>query len=46
MLPANHPAVAWALGGGIGEIRDDLLDDLGDPLSVAQVLPYLKPREG
>ena len=42
MLPANHPVAAWALGQDIGAIPDDLLDNLGDPLSVAEVLPYLK----
>jgi hypothetical protein len=44
MLPADHPAVMWALGGQ-PDISDNLLDDLGDPLSVAAVLPYLKAQK-
>jgi len=44
MLPANHAAVTWALGGGKGEIDDNRLDDLGDPLSVDQVLLFMKPK--
>jgi hypothetical protein len=44
MLPANHPAVAWALGKNIGAPPENVLDNLGDPSSVAEVLLYLKPE--
>jgi hypothetical protein len=39
LLPANHPAVGWVLGGRTGKFRDDLLDDLGrvDEFSIDDV---------
>jgi hypothetical protein len=40
MLPPNHKAIPWAFGEEV-HVTDDLLDDLGDPLSVEEVLPYL-----
>jgi hypothetical protein len=45
LLPANHAAVGWALGGATGEFRGDLLDDLGDPLATEQVLQFMKPKK-
>jgi hypothetical protein len=44
LLPANHRAVGWVLGGCAGKFMNDLLDDLGDPLSVEQVLHFMKPK--
>jgi len=44
MLPINHAAVTWALGGAKGKFSDSLLDDLGDPLSVDQVLLFMRPK--
>ena len=44
MLPINHTAVSWALGGAKGKFRDSLLDSLGDPLSVDQVLLFMRPK--
>lgn len=44
-LPDGHVGRAWALGGDIGEIANEVLNDLGDVWAVAEVLPYLKlPR--
>lgn len=45
MLPANHAAVKWALVGAKGKIDDTALDDLGDPISVEQVLWFMRPKE-
>ncbi len=44
MLPANHPGVMWTLAGAEGELGDTLLDDLGDPISVDQVLQFMQPK--
>jgi len=45
MLPANHPGVAWALAGAQGKLRDTALDDLGDPIAVAQVLLLMRRKQ-
>lgn len=45
MLPANHPGVMWALAGAEGELGDTVLDDLGDPISVEQVLRFMQPKQ-
>ena len=45
MLPANHAGVQWALAGGKGKLGDTALDDLGDPISVAQVLMFMGPKK-
>lgn len=42
-LPENHVGRAWALGRDIGEVADEVLNDLGDVWAVAEVLVYLKP---
>jgi hypothetical protein len=44
MLPAKHAAVALPLVEDV-EISDELLADLGDPASVAEVLHYVKPQK-
>jgi hypothetical protein len=44
MLPKDHMAVAWVLGRDIGKFRDQMLDDLGDPLSVEQVLQFMNRK--
>jgi hypothetical protein len=44
MLPAKHAAVALDVSEEI-EISDELLADLGDPASVAEVLHYIKPKK-
>lgn len=41
-LPDGHVGRAWALGDDIGEIANEVLNDLGDVWAVAEVLPYLK----
>lgn len=45
MLPANHSGVKWALAGAKGKIDDTALDDLGDPISVEQVMWFMRPKE-
>ena len=45
MLPANHAGVKWALAGGKGKLGDTALDDLGDPISVEQVLLFMGPKK-
>ena len=45
MLPTNHAGVKWALVGAKGKLGDEALDDLGDPISVAQVLQFMGPKE-
>ena len=45
MLPANHAGVKWALAGATGKLGDTTLDDLGDPISVEQVLLFLGPKK-
>lgn len=42
MLPADHIAVTWAMGGQIEEPDDALLADLGDPGTCRQVLFYMR----
>lgn len=44
MLPINHAGVKWALAGAKGKLDDTALDDLGDPVSVAQVLSFMRPK--
>ncbi|MBP6013292.1 MAG: hypothetical protein KBA31_13790 [Alphaproteobacteria bacterium] len=48
MLPPNHAGVRWALAGAKGKLDDTALDDLGDPISVEQVLSFMqrKKRKG
>lgn len=41
-LPEDHVGRAWALGYDIGEVADEVLNDLGDVWAVAEVLSYLK----
>jgi hypothetical protein len=41
MLPANHAGVKWALAGAKDKLDDMALDDLGDPISVEQVLLFM-----
>ena len=45
MLPANHVGVKWALAGAEGKLGDTALDDLGDPISVEQVLFFMGPKK-
>jgi hypothetical protein len=45
MLPANHAGVKWALAGARGKLADTALDDLGDPISVEQVLLWMGPKK-
>lgn len=45
MLPANHAGVKWALAGAKGKLGDTALDDLGDSISVEQVLLFMGPKE-
>ncbi|OEZ90509.1 hypothetical protein JAB8_19520 [Janthinobacterium sp. HH106] len=45
MLPANHPAVAWALAGSDGKFDETMLDDLGDQLSDEEVLLFMAPKK-
>lgn len=44
MLPTNHAGVKWALAGAKGKLGDTALDDLGDPVSVEQVLLFMTPK--
>jgi hypothetical protein len=41
-LPEDHVGRTWALGHDIGEVPDEVLNDLGDVWAVAEVLFYLK----
>ena len=41
-LPDGHVGRAWALGDDIGEIANEVLNDLGDVWAVAAVPPYLR----
>jgi hypothetical protein len=41
-LPEEHVGRTWALGHDIGEVADEVLNDLGDVWAVAEVLFYLK----
>jgi hypothetical protein len=45
MLPANHAGVKWVLAGAKGTLGDTALDDLGDPISVEQVLLFMGPKK-
>ena len=45
MLPANHAGVEWALVGAKGKLGEAALDDLGDPISVEQVLLFMGPKK-
>jgi hypothetical protein len=45
MLPGNHSGVKWALVGATGKLGDTALDDLGDHLSVEQVLLFMGPKK-
>lgn len=44
MLPAEHAAVAWALGNSQIKVTDKLIADLGDHAVSAAVLVYTKDR--
>jgi hypothetical protein len=46
MLPANHKAVAWALGGELVNVDDSMIADLGDHPVCAEVLKYMKLKSG
>jgi hypothetical protein len=41
MLPPNHKAVAWALGGSLSDVEDATLADLGGPAACSEVLEYM-----
>lgn len=43
MLPTDHPSLQWALGGDAGQNSASMLDDLGEPEAVAEVLRYFIP---
>lgn len=45
MLPAYHAGVKWALAGAKGKLGDTALDDLGDPISVEQVLLFMGTKK-
>jgi hypothetical protein len=45
MLPTNHAGVKWALAGAKGKLGDTALDDLGDPISVEQVLAFMRTKK-
>jgi hypothetical protein len=45
MLPKGHLAVDWALGREIGDFNDGLLDDLGDPICIEEVMHFMRPGE-
>ena len=45
MLPAQHPALAWALGQKIKNPDDALIADLGEPDICKQVLIYMQPAK-
>lgn len=45
MLPAQHPALAWALGKKIKNPDDALIADLGEPGICKQVLIYMQPAK-
>ncbi|WP_448192841.1 nSTAND3 domain-containing NTPase [Azospirillum sp. sgz301742] len=45
MLPAGHPAVAWALGGVVVEPDDMLLADLGAPAICTRVLGFMRIKK-
>lgn len=45
MLPTNHAGVKWALAGAEGKLDDTALEDLGDPISVEQVLFFMRPKK-
>lgn len=45
MLPVNHAGVKWALAGAKGKLADTALDDLGDPISVEQVLLFMDSKK-
>ena len=45
MLPLNHVGVRWALAGAKGKLGDTALDDLGDPVSVEEVLRFMRSKK-
>jgi len=44
MLPVDHPGSKWALAGAPAKLPEGTLDDLGDPLSVEQVMSFMQPE--
>ena len=42
LLPAGHPALAWALGGVIDWKSDQPLSDLGDPAICSEVFRFME----
>ena len=44
MLPANHKAMAWALGGELANIDDAMIADLGGHAVCAEMLKYMKVK--
>jgi hypothetical protein len=46
MLPPDHPAIAWARGSDTDSINELVLEDLGDPLNVAEVLYWINQKKG
>ncbi|WP_174278473.1 hypothetical protein [Sphingomonas bacterium] len=45
MLPTGRGA-DWALGADVGEVDDAAISDLGDPSICAEVLSYMRLRDG
>lgn len=45
MLPVGHAGVAWALGGAEWHLDETVLDNLGDSLSVKQVIGFMQRRK-
>lgn len=45
MLPTDHPSLQWALGGDADRNSATMLDDLGEPEAVAEVLNYFIPKK-
>lgn len=42
MLPTDHAAVTWALGGTLDKVDNSTIADLGDHSACSEVLGYMK----
>jgi len=42
MLPNDHPAISWVLDEARGKLGQNILDDLGDALTVSQVMRWIE----
>ena len=42
LLPVEHPALKWALGGEIDWKSDQPLSDLGDPANCSEVFRFMR----